>query len=277
MEATQRNEDQRTRWNGRSGNAWVEAQQVVDEVLRPLEDILVDAARKLSARRVLDVGCGTGGTTVALAAALGSSQVVGLDISEPMIAAAHARAAQQAADVTFLRADAQTQSFEPDFDLIVSRFGVMFFEDPVRAFGNLRRAAAGAGELRCIVWRGPEENPFMTVAERAAATLLPDLPARIPDAPGQFGLADPARTARILRESGWSEVAVDPIDVECSMPEDVLTWYFSTLGPVGMLLPSVDEQTRARVVAAVRPAFEPFVHGDRVRYTAACWMLSAHA
>ncbi|MFI9406951.1 class I SAM-dependent methyltransferase [Nocardia sp. NPDC052316] len=275
MDPTQRSEDQQARWNGQSGNAWVEAQHVVDEVLRPFEEILVDAARALSAQHVLDVGCGTGGTSIAVAAALESSQVVGVDISEPMITAARARAPHPA--VTFLRADAQTHPFEPSFELIMSRFGVMFFQDPVRAFTNLRRAATGAGALRCIVWRSPEGNPFMTTAERAAAPLLPDLPARIPDAPGQFGLASKDRTAGILRDSGWTGVAIDPIDVECVMPEDVLTWYFSTLGPVGTLLSGVDETTRARVVDTVRPAFDPFVHGDQVRYTAACWMLSAHA
>ncbi|GAB2668357.1 class I SAM-dependent methyltransferase [Nocardia goodfellowii] len=274
MDAKQRNEDQQSRWNGPAGNAWVEAQHVVDAVLRPFEEILVDTARALSPRQVLDVGCGTGGTTLAVAAALGSSQVLGVDISEPMIAAAQARAAQHDTRATFLRADAQTHSFEPNFDLIMSRFGVMFFENPVRAFTNLRRAATG--ELRCVVWRDVAENPFMTAAERAAAPLLPDLPARIPDAPGQFGLADGDRTARILRDSGWTDIAVDPIDVECVMPEEVLTWYFSTLGPVGMHLAGVDEATRARVVETVRPAFDPFVHGDEVRYTAACWMLSAH-
>ncbi|MEV0251454.1 class I SAM-dependent methyltransferase [Nocardia sp. NPDC050712] len=275
MDPTQRNEDQRTRWNGQSGNAWVEAQQLLDQILQPFEDLLVAAARDLGARRVLDVGCGTGSTTVALAAAPATSHVLGVDISEPMIGAAQARAAERNSPATFLRADAQTEPFAAEFDLILSRFGVMFFNDPVRAFANLRRAATGA--LRFVAWRGHEENPFMTTAERAAAGLLPDIPARIPDAPGQFGLADGERTARILRESGWAEVTVTPIEVECTMPEEVLTWYFTTLGPLSALLPGVDEATRARVVDTVRAAFDPFVHGTEVRYTAACWFVGASA
>ncbi|MEU8897330.1 class I SAM-dependent methyltransferase [Nocardia sp. NPDC048505] len=277
MDATQRNEDQRSRWNGQSGNAWVRAQHIVDEVLQPFEDILVDTARALGPRRVLDVGCGTGGTTLAVAGALGASEVVGLDVSEPMITAARERAAQHDAAATFVLADAQAHTFDTPFDLILSRFGVMFFDDPVRAFTNLRRAAAPGAHLRFIAWRDLDENPFMTTAERAAAALLPQLPARIPDAPGQFGLADGDRTAAILRESGWRELTVDRLDVECSMPEEVLNWYFTTLGPVGLALQGADEATRDRVVEAVRPAFEPFVDGARVRYTAACWFVGATA
>ncbi|MFC9898063.1 class I SAM-dependent methyltransferase [Nocardia sp. NPDC127579] len=275
MDATQRNEEQQARWNGQSGNAWVEAQEVLDQVLRPFEEILVAAAREVKPDRVLDIGCGTGGTTVAVAAALPSSRVVGLDISEPMIGAARARAAGQDSPATFLLADAQTHPFDSEYDLIMSRFGVMFFQDPVRAFTNLRSAARG--ELRCIVWRGYDENPFMTTAERAAAPLLAGIPARIPDAPGQFGLADGDRTAAILRTSGWAEVVVAPIEVECVLPEDKLVWYFTTLGPLAPLLPGVDDATRARVVDTVRAAFEPFVHGDEVRYTAACWEVRASA
>ena len=145
-------------------------------------------------RRVLDVGCGTGSTTLAVARLLGAKgRCTGIDISEPMIAAARARAEREGTPASFIRADAQTHAFEPaSFDMIISRFGVMFFDDSVRAFANLRRAARDDAELRFIAWRSAAENPFMTTAERAAAPLLPNLPARRPDAPGQFAFADRA-------------------------------------------------------------------------------------
>src|SRR6185369_17096947 len=148
-----------------------------------------------------------------------------------------------------------------------------FFDDPVRAFANLRRAAAAGAAMRFITWRSAAENPFMTTAERAAAPLLPELPPRQPDGPGQFSLAGEGRATRILEESGWSAIGVEPLDVECTLPEKDLMRYVTRLGPLGRIFAEIDEGTRAMVLDTVRAAFEPFVHGDVVRTTAACWMV----
>jgi len=272
-------DDQAARWNGPAGHAWVDAQAVLDATLQPFEDLLVEAVVAAGGHHVLDVGCGTGATTLAVARRLGvEGRCVGIDISEPVIAAARARAEREGTPVRFICADAQDHAFEPAaFDAIISRFGVMFFNDFVRAFANLRRAATDDAALRCIVWRSAEENPFMTTAERAAAPYLPNLPARQPDAPGQFGLADPGRLQRILEQSGWAGIDIQPIDVTCTLPESELVGYFTRLGPVGLVLPEADEPTRARVIEAVRPAFDAYVHGPEVRFTAACWMVGARA
>ena len=271
--------DQTTLWNGVSGCAWVEAQDLLDEVFRPLENLLVASVAAGSGGRVLDIGCGTGATTVAAARRLGAKgQSVGIDISEPMLAAARARAEREGAQATFIGADAQTHAFTPgSFDTIISRFGVMFFDDPIRAFANLRRAARDNGELQLIVWRGAGDNPFMTTAERAAARLLPNIPARDPDAPGQFAFADRGRVHRILQESGWTGIDIRPIDVACHFPEKGLVGYFTRFGPLGRILPELDEQTRTHVIETVRPAFDPYVRGTEVDFTAACWMVVAGA
>ncbi|MGQ4376801.1 class I SAM-dependent methyltransferase [Streptomyces sp. SAS_267] len=271
--------EQVARWNGPAGNAWVEAQDMVDALFAPLERLLVEAFPAGQGGRVLDVGCGTGGTTVAVARRLGPrGRCVGVDISESMVEAARVRAEREGAEASFIRADAQDHAFEPaSFDGVVSRFGVMFFPDPVRAFSNLRRAAKENAVLRFIVWRDIAENPFMTTAERAAAPLMPDLPARDPGAPGQFALADADKVRRLLEESGWGGVGIRAVDAACVMPEKELTPYFSRFGPVGIALREADETTRARVVSSVRTAFDPFVHGTEVRFTAACWPIYAHA
>ncbi|ATB32876.1 class I SAM-dependent methyltransferase [Melittangium boletus] len=266
-------------WNGRSGRAWVDAQEVLDQMLKPFEDLLVEAVRAGPGHRVLDVGCGTGSTTLAVARRLGAKgHCMGVDVSEPMLAVARARAKREETTVSFLRADVQRHAFEPaSFDTIISRFGVMFFDNPVQAFANLRRAARDGAELRCIVWRSTADNPFMTTAERAAAPLLPNMPARQPDAPGPFSLADRHRVASILEESGWAEIDVQPLDVDCTLPENELVGYLTRIGPVGLSLQEADERTRKKVIDTVRTAFEPYVHGAEVRYTAACWMVSARA
>jgi ubiquinone/menaquinone biosynthesis C-methylase UbiE len=268
---------QAAQWNRTAGCAWVEAQEMIDRTFQPIEDLLVDAILAGSPRRVLDVGCGTGATTLAVARRLGTNgECVGIDISEPMTDAARARAEREGTPARFIRADAQSYPFEPSsFDAIMSRFGVMFFDDPVLAFANLRRAMRPAAELRCVVWRSPEENPFMTTAERAAAPLLPSMPPRVSDAPGQFAFADSQRVRRILEESGWTGIDIQPIDVVCTMPESELARYATRFGPVGRVLDDADEATRDRVVKTVRAAFEPFVHGAEVRYDAACWMIAA--
>jgi SAM-dependent methyltransferase len=280
MDVAQPTYDEQTKhWNATAACAWVDAQELLDQMFKRLEDLLVDAVSAGSGRRVLDVGCGTGATTLAVARRLGAKgHCVGADVSEPMIAAARARAEREGAPASFLVADVQTHPFErASFDAIISRFGVMFFNDPVQAFANMRRAATDDAALDVIAWRSAEENPFMTTAERAAAPLLPNLPARPPDGPGQFSFADPQWVAAILEGGGWADVDFQAIDVECALPEKELVGYFTRLGPVGLALQGVDERTRAQVIEAVRPAFEPFVHGTEVRYTAACWMVSARA
>ena len=266
-------------WNSLAGRGWVEMQAVTDRMYQPLDDLLVEAVAAVSRGAVLDVGCGTGRTTVAVARRLGAcSRCTGVDISEPMIAAARARVERDGTPARFILADAQEYAFEPaSVDTIVSRFGVMFFDDPVRAFVNLRRAGMDDAALRCIAWRGAAENPFMTTAERAAAPLLPDLPPRRPDGPGQFAFADDRRVRGILDDSGWTGIDFQPIDVECTLPASDLDAYLTRLGPVGVILQDADEQTRARVLDAVRPAFDRYVHGADVRFDAACWMIGARA
>ena len=280
MNVTRQDDDEQTRlWNGLAGRTWVEEQQVLDQMFKPFEDLLVEAVSAGSGRRVLDVGCGTGGTTLAVARLLGArGHCTGIDISEPMVTAARARAERERASASFILANAQNHAFEPaSFDMIISRFGVMFFDDSVRAFTNMRRASEGGTELRLIAWRSPSENPFMTTAERAAAPLLPSLPARRPDAPGQFAFADERRVHRILEESGWAGIDIRPIDVACTLSEQELVRYLTRLGPLGLVLHSADDRTRTQVIETVRAAFEPYVHGAEVRFTAACWMIVARA
>ncbi|NTX60412.1 class I SAM-dependent methyltransferase [Myxococcus sp. CA051A] len=280
MTATNPLGDEQTKlWNGTAGHAWVDMQELIDSMYKPLEDMLVAAVSPDSGGRVLDIGCGTGGTTLAVARRLGAQgRCLGIDISDPMLATARARAEREGTPARFVHANAQSHVFEPaSFDQLISRFGVMFFDDPVRAFTNLRSAARDGAELRFIAWRSAAENPFMTTSERTAAPLLPNLPARRPGGPGQFAFADPHRVQSILEESGWAEVELRPIDVECAFPEKELVRYLSRLGPVGMFLQETDERTRTKVVDAVRVAFEPFVHGTEVRFTAACWWICARA
>lgn len=261
-------------WNGSAGRAWVDHQPLLDHIFEPFTKLLVASAG--DSDRVLDVGCGTGGTTLAIARR--AREVIGVDVSEPMLALARERADSEGSSAAFVHADAQAHAFEPaSFDLVTSRFGVMFFADSVLAFANLRRAAKDDARLALVAFRSVEENPFMTAAERAAAPLIPNIPPRRTDGPGQFAFADEARVRGIFEASGWGRLSMEKIDVECSFPESALLGYLTRLGPLGLVLQEVEEARRAAILETVRRAFDVFVHRERgrdqVRFTAACWMI----
>jgi len=267
-------------WNGPAGEAWVEAQRILDQMFAPLATHLLEAIPPGDALHVLDVGCGTGAVALAIAGRLGpGGHVSGVDISAPMIALARERAQHAGLAVEFIVADAQQHAFLPgSLDRIVSRFGVMFFDDPVQAFAQLQGAATRGGVLQALVWRGPDENAFMTTAERAAAPWL-TLPARQPDGPGQFAFADRAQVERTLTAAGWEDVEILPLDVACRIDRADLGTYVTLLGPVGSALRNapLDASARSQVMDAVLQAFAPFVEGDAVTFTAACWDVRARA
>ncbi len=273
------NQEMAALWNGASGQAWVDEQALLDQTYRSIEKLLADAVDASGARSVLDIGCGAGATTLAVARTLGArGKVTGIDISDPLTAVARARAQREGLAANFIRADAQTHDFAPaSFDIMISRFGVMFFEDPVAAFANLRRAATASAALRLMVFRSIAENPFMTTAERAAGPSLPNVPPRKPGAPGQFAFADRDRVQRILEDSGWTGIELTPVDVPCAFPVTSLERFFTRLGPVGQALRDADQGLRRQVSQRISAAFQPFVHGDEVRFVAACWMVSAGA
>jgi SAM-dependent methyltransferase len=277
--AQERGDEQAILWNGCAGQAWVDAQELLDQMLAPFEQLLVETIPAESNACVLDVGCGTGSTTLAVARKLGARGTCeGIDISAPMIAAAQARAAHAGTTVRFVRANAENHAFAPErFDHIISRFGVMFFEDSVRAFKNLRGAAQPGAVLQFVAFRSAAENPFMTTAERAAAPLLPNLPARRADGPGQFAFADARNVHDILEQSGWTGIEIRPVDVPCSLPEPALLSYLTQLGPLGLILPSLNARLREQIIQTVRAAFDPYVHGPEVRFAAACWSVRARA
>ena len=272
------NEAQAAHWNARAGRTWVDLQPLLDRMFAGFVPLLTETLDP-DTRSVLDIGCGAGALTLAAAERLGpDARCLGVDISAPLVAAAKERAAAAGRPgVTFEVGDAQTHSFEASaFDAVVSRFGVMFFDDPVAAFANLHRATRPGGLLRFAAWRSPQENAFMGVPKRAVGHLV-DVPPSEPNAPGQFGFADRERVLGILAGSGWRDVHVDPVDVPCRIPAAEVLAYGTQMGFLGALWADLAPSLREEIETRLRTAFRSYEENGEVRFTAACWLARATA
>jgi SAM-dependent methyltransferase len=279
-ETHQVNREQAVLWNDTAGRAWVEMQRVLDDMMAPMEKLLIETAVGDDTRGVLDVGCGAGATALAAARRMGPrGKAIGLDISGTLLELARQRAEREGLNnASFIEADAQTYAFEPNsVDAVISRFGVMFFESPEAAFENMRRATRSNAKLACITWRSPAENPFMTTGARAAAPLLPDMKAPDPNAPGQFALADADKVRRILQSGGWKNIELQSIDIPMQVPQSELFVFVTKLGPVGLALKDADAPTREKVTAVVHDAFRPFIKDGFARFNGACWLVTARS
>ena len=262
-------QEQHDIWNGEKGETWVETEDFIDGMLRPFQDLIVEEVVRAAPASVLDVGCGNGPTTRAIKSALGEKvRCAGVDLSEPMTKNARERAARAGLDIDFICADASEYPFEgASFDVITSRFGVMFFADPVKAFSNLRSASAKDGSLALLVWGDPAKNEFMTTAHHAAVPLLPDTPDRDPTEPGQFSLANADHAYALLSKSGWGDIDFELTDVDCAFSAADLDMFIQKLAPMGYDVPSLDKNKQEEIFRVIRAAYEPFVYGDEVRFT----------
>jgi SAM-dependent methyltransferase len=276
-----RNADQIAYWNGPAGQRWVDRQQAQDEMLEPVSAILLDRARPRPGERIVDVGCGCGATTRAFAEKVGASgRVLGVDISAPMLQRAR-QVAPQGAPIEFQLADASVYPFKPGwFDLIASRFGVMFFAEPGASFANLRKALRPGGRLTFVCWREPRANPWLMTPLQAAYEHVPKLPEVGPEDPGPFSLASEARVHRILGEAGFSDIAMEAcdltLDIAIGNGLDAAVESALQIGPTSRALEGQPDDIVAAVRASVHDALAPFVHGQGVLLPASIWIVSAH-
>jgi len=275
------NEDQAAHWNGVEAEHWVVHQSRYDDMLSPFVDMLLDAADVSSGDRVLDVGCGCGATTIAAAHAAGPATATGVDLSAPMLARAREIAsATGVGNVTFEQADAQVQRFPEPFDVVLSRFGTMFFADPTAAFANVRRAASTNGRLAFVCWQELAVNDWLRIPGAALAQHVPVEGLGEPGAVGMFAFSDADRIRRTLTDAGWRDIGVTPRQVPLlvggSGTLDSAVEFLRT-GSVGRrVLPGAEPAAAARAVDAVRDALAPYATDKGVRLDGAVWVVTAN-
>lgn len=277
------NEEQFDYWNGDAGKRWAQEDDTMARLLHPVCEALLDHARVDDCKNALDVGCGGGSQSLMLANRLGAeASVLGVDISGPMLEVARGKTAAANAELSFLQADASEHAFEPgSFDLLFSRFGVMFFDDPTAAFTNLRSAMAPEARLAFCCWQPLRDNDWSRIPVKAALQHLPAPEAPDPHAPGPFAFADPERLTGILQGAGFSDIALESFTPEMRFGEAPTLQQsvreMAMIGPVARLLMGQEPEVLERVFASMEEAMAPFYQDGSLSMPAAIWFVTASA
>jgi SAM-dependent methyltransferase len=278
------NTEQAEHWNtGEGVTHWIANQAGYDRMHAPFTAMILGAAGLQPGGNVLDVGCGCGGTTLAAARLVAPGQAIGLDLSAPMLARARADAAASGLDnVLFVQGDAQVHPLgSARFDAVLSRFGVMFFADPVAAFVNIRSVTRPAGRLVFVCWQPLDANQWLLVPGAALAEHVPVGGFGAGDGPGMFAFADPDRIRQILATAGWRDIKITGEHASIlvgggGIIDDAVE--FLRTGSIGRtILAGADADTAGRAIASVRAALTPYADASGVHLDAAVWLVQATA
>jgi SAM-dependent methyltransferase len=272
------NAEQFRAWNGDDVQHWVTHIDRYEAASARFDPWLLSAAAIAPADRVLDVGCGAGVSTRAAARAAVDGHVVGLDLSAPLLALARRRSKEAGlANVTFVQGDAQVHPFDPEsVDVVLSRFGSMFFGDPAAAFAHIGTALRPGGRVALLVWQGMARNEWLGVLFETLAAGRP-LPAPPEGTPGVFGLADPPTIHHVLAGAGFVDVDVADVREPERLGADVDDAYafVRSLGPTRGLLAGLDAPAQEAALAALRARLAERAGPEGVLLGAAAWLVTA--
>ena len=267
-------------WDGTGGQHWVAEAERYDRMTSAFGERIIQAAAPRPGEQVLDVGCGNGALALAASGLVApGGSVMGLDVSGPMLAYARRRAAAAGiASVSFRKGDAQVYPLPPaSFDAVVSRFGVMFFDDPVAAFANLGHALKPRGRIAFTCWRDVVANDWLMVPVGAALRYVPMPDLGQPGDPGPFSLADPERVHQVLRDAAFAEIALDEIARPMPMGssvDDVLAFMRGT-EMAQVLMTGVDPGTAEQAWAAVKGALQAHARPGGITLAGTAWLVTA--
>lgn len=268
------NKTQAEYWASPAGLKWIEHEHALDAAMADMLDVMLDTAEIASTDRIIDIGCGTGASTIEAARRVPNGKVLGVDISAPLLARAASRAkAEGAHNASFLLADAQTHDFSTEpFDLLVSRLGMSFFSDTVAALDNLSNALKDSGKMIFVCWASVARNPWFSIPKQAAEERLGLLPKGDPNAPGPTAFQDCDRVANLMARAGVSNIEARQVDIALAPPGGVAgaARAASKVGPAARIVKaySGNEADEAAIENAVMIAFEKFNERGAVRVPA---------
>lgn len=275
------NTQQVAEWNGASGEKWAADQERTDRLVRPYGDAALAAARAMAGEHVIDIGCGCGDTSLALGDSVGpGGRVFGVDVSAPMLAVARRRAGERA-NVTFAEADASSADLKGPYDLMFSRFGVMFFEDPAGAFSHIRKALRPGGRMAFVCWRTAAENPWAALpAQTARKAAGVETPPADPTAPGPFAFGDEDRVRGMLQAAGFGRIALEPFEAPMylghsprSAAEGVMR-----IGPAARVAREAPPERLPAIAEAIEAALTPHAAADgSVALAGRVWIVTAES
>lgn len=270
------NQDQSEFWNGDAGQRWVTFSERLDSMLLPFANLIIEAANIEAEEHVLDIGCG-GGALSLMASKLGRS-VLGVDISAPLIELAWERS-KMMESVEFTREDASQVSLDKKRDIAISRFGVMFFSDPVRAFANIRAQLSPKGRMVFACWQSPAKNAWAKAPLEAAMPFFKSMPTPPePNAPGPFAFADSQYLSDVLMDAGWSSVELTDWTGDIRLPGDdaeEAAGFMMEMGPLSKIMKE-QELDFAQVQSALVEKLKENANPDgTVDMQGSVWIVSA--
>lgn len=277
------NQSQAEFWTSPAGRAWVDHEASLDATMEGILAVLLDAAAFADGQDILDVGCGTGASTIAAARRVAAGRVLGLDIAAPMLERARQRAqAEGVANATFRLGDAQVERLPPKrHDVLISRFGMSFFADSVAAFRNLAASLQDGGRMVFVSWDGLERNPWFSIPQQVAGQRLAAEPDPVSTAPGPMAFADPDHVLDLMDRAGLSDGRWETRQIDLTPPGGVAgaARLATHVGPAARLLRlcNATAEDRAAIAADIETAFAPFGQGDAVRIPSSVHVFSCRA
>jgi ubiquinone/menaquinone biosynthesis C-methylase UbiE len=277
--ADQRNATEIAYWNGAGGQRWLARERTNDRLLGPVGERLMERLSPRPGEFVLDIGCGCGASTIALARQVApNGHVLGVDVSALLLERARELVPAGLA-VEFVLGDASIYPFEAGHaDLLFSRFGVMFFADPARAFANIRAGLRPGARVGFACWRAPRENPWFMLPLQAAYRHVPRLPEPGPEDPGPFSFASERRVRDILERAGFGAIQCEPVELVFDLAEgrglDVAVETSLGIGPAGRALEGQPPALRTAAAESIRAALAPYQDGGRLPLRGAIWVVS---
>ncbi|WP_209598944.1 class I SAM-dependent methyltransferase [Ruegeria sp. HKCCSP351] len=268
------NKAQADYWASPAGLKWIEHEHALDTAMAGMLNMMLATTNILPTDRIIDIGCGTGASTLESAQRVPDGDVLGVDISEALLGRAASRAkAEGIRNATFLLADVQTHAFSAHpFDLLVSRLGMSFFADPVAALGNLSNALNTRGKMVFVCWASVAKNPWFEIPKQAAEERFGPQPKGNPNAPGPSAFQDCNRVVDLMNRAGLSNVEARPVDIVLTPPGGVAgaARAASKVGPAARIMKAHkgSEADEVAIEHAVKVNFEQFDKGGNVRVPA---------